>query len=120
MLKIFAKYAWVGILNTIIHWGVFCLFVYCYSFTQATSNFLGFIVAVTFSFFMNAKFTFNSTVTTERYVLYVSFMGFLSIVVGAYSDSFNISPIFTLVSFSMISLCCGFVYSKFIVFRNSK
>ncbi|ECJ9929635.1 bactoprenol-linked glucose translocase [Salmonella enterica] len=29
-------------------------------------------------------------------------------------------PIFTLIVFSAISLICGFLYSRFIVFRNEK
>lgn len=120
MIRIFIKYFSVGVLNTIIHWAVFGLLIYYFSFSQANANLIGFIVAVTFSFFANAKFTFKATVTTLRYTLYVGFMGFLSYLTGATSDGLNFSPIFTLIIFSIISLICGFFYSKNVVFRGDK
>ncbi|MDU1734609.1 MAG: GtrA family protein, partial [Citrobacter sp.] len=80
----------------------------------------GFVVAVSFSFYANAKFTFNSTTTTLRYMLYVGFMGTLSAAVGWAADMCRLPPLVTLVTFSAISLVCGFIYSKFIVFRDAK
>lgn len=76
------------------------------------------MIAVSFSFFANAKFTFNKSTTAMRYMLYVGFMGTLSAVVGWAADISNIAPIITLIAFSAISLVCGFVYSKYIVFRG--
>ncbi|EOT1610657.1 bactoprenol glucosyl transferase, partial [Escherichia coli] len=87
---------------------------------QALANFAGFVVAVSFSFFANAKFTFKASTTTMRYMLYVGFMGALSATVGWAADRCSLPPIVTLVTFSAISLVCGFVYSKFIVFRDAK
>lgn len=55
-----------------------------------------------------------------RYMLYVGFMGSLSAAVGWAADKSGLAPIFTLILFSVISLVCGFVYSKFIVFRDAK
>jgi len=73
-----------------------------------------------FSFFANAKFTFNSSTTTIRYVMYIGFMGALSATVGWTADKCALPPLVTLVTFSAISLVCGFIYSKLIVFRNAK
>ncbi|EPD1612861.1 TPA: GtrA family protein, partial [Escherichia coli] len=87
---------------------------------QALANFAGFVVAVSFSFFANARFTFKASTTTMRYMLYVGFMGTLSATVGWAADRCSLPPIVTLVTFSAISLVCGFVYSKFIVFRDAK
>lgn len=117
MLKVFAKYISVGILNTIIHWVVFSLLIYYFNSNQAFANLLGFIIAVTFSFFANAIFTFKATATTGRYILFVGFMGMVSFLIGAASDSLRVNPFFTLLTFSTISLICGFLYSKYIVFR---
>ncbi len=120
MLNLFAKYTSIGIINTLIHWVVFAICIYGFNSDQALANFSGFVIAVSFSFYANAKFTFKSTTTTVRYILYVGFMGALSLSIGWIADKSNIAPIITLISFSAISLVCGFVYSKFIVFRESK
>ena len=120
MLKVFAKYFSVGVLNTILHWAVFGFLVYYLKYNQAPANLFGFLVAVTFSFFVNAKFTFKATITTGRYILFVTFMGLLSFLTGAASDCLGVNPVFTLIIFSALSLICGFLYSKYIVFRNVK
>lgn len=120
MLKLFAKYTSIGVINTAIHWIVFAVFIYGLHTGQAMGNLAGFIVAVSFSFFANARFTFKSSATSIRYILYVVFMGSLSAVVGWLADKAGTAPIITLIAFSAISLVCGFVYSKFIVFRDAK
>lgn len=86
MLKLFAKYTSIGVLNTLIHWVVFGVCIYAAHTNQALANFAGFVVAVSFSFFANAKFTFKASTTTMRYLLYVGFMGTLSVVVGWAAD----------------------------------
>ncbi|HGC3514883.1 TPA: bactoprenol glucosyl transferase, partial [Escherichia coli] len=101
-------------------WVVFGVCIYAAHTNQALANFAGFVVAVSFSFFANAKFTFKASTTTMRYMLYVGFMGALSATVGWTADRCSLPPIVTLVTFSAISLVCGFVYSKFIVFRDAK
>lgn len=119
MITLFSRYFSVGILNTLIHWSIFSL---CYMLDQpqSISNFLAFLVAVTFSFVVNAKWTFKSKATLTRYALYLGFMGVLSLLVGYAADRVALNPIITLCSFSIISLLCGFVYSNFIVFRGKK
>ncbi len=120
MLKLFAKYTSIGIINTVIHWVVFAICIYVLHTNQALANFAGFVIAVSFSFYANAKFTFNASTTTTRYMLYVGFMGTLSATVGLAADMCGLPPLLTLVAFSAISLVCGFIYSKFIVFRDAK
>jgi len=120
MLKLFAKYASIGVINTLIHWVVFAVCIYLLHSSQALANFSGFVVAVSFSFFANARFTFESHTTAARYMLYVGFMGTLSAAVGWVADKCGLPPVVTLVVFSAISLVCGFIYSKFIVFRDAK
>ena len=120
MLKLFAKYTSIGVINTLIHWVVFAICIYMFHSSQALANFAGFVVAVSFSFFANARFTFEAKTTTLRYMLYVGFMGTLSAAIGWAADKCGMAPIVTLFAFSTISLVCGFIYSKFIVFRDAK
>lgn len=120
MFRLFAKYTSIGILNTLIHWVMFAVCIYGLHTNQALANFAGFVIAVSFSFYANAKFTFKSSTTTMRYMLYVGFMGSLSAAVGWCADKSGLAPIITLILFSVISLICGFFYSKFIVFREAK
>lgn len=119
MLKLFARYSSVGVMNTLIHWLVFA-FLYSQHADQTLSNFAAFCVAVTFSFFVNARWTFNTKVTTIHYVLYVCFMGSVAAGVGWLADHTHIAPLATLIAFSVISLISGFIYSNFIVFRVKK
>ena len=92
MLKLFAKYTSIGVINTIIHWVVFAVCIYAFHSGQALGNFAGFVVAVSFSFFANARFTFKSSTTTMRYLLYVGFMGSLSAAVGWAADKSGMAP----------------------------
>ncbi|HDG5313194.1 MULTISPECIES: GtrA family protein [Pantoea] len=117
--KLFLRYAAVGVFNTLIHWITFAI---CLErgLPQSLSNFVAFCVAVTFSFFANAKWTFNAEATTIRYMMYVFFMGLIAVMIGSYADRMHTPPVATLVVFSAVSLACGFLYSKFIVFRERK
>ncbi|OAT31350.1 bactoprenol-linked glucose translocase [Buttiauxella brennerae ATCC 51605] len=47
-------------------------------------------------------------------------MGVLSATTGWFADACGLPALFTLIGFSVISLICGFFYSKFIVFRSEK
>lgn len=119
MYKLFARYASVGLINTAIHWIVFGIMIH-EGINQSLSNFCAFCVAVTFSFFANARWTFDSETTALRYMLYVLFMGSVASLVGWVADKCQAPPVITLVVFSLISLVCGFVYSKYIVFKEVK
>ncbi|HFT7324570.1 GtrA family protein [Proteus mirabilis] len=118
MLQLFARYFSVGIINTLLHWVVFGIFVYLVTTTQATANLIAFIIAVTFSFFANAKFTFKKKATGGRYIAFTVFMGILSYLTGFIADKLDAMPIITLVAFSAISLVLGFFYSKLFVFKG--
>ncbi len=117
--SLLSRYASVGILNTLIHWVVFsALFVS--GITQSFANFAAFCIAVTFSFFVNARWTFNAKATTRRYLLYIAFMGSIAFLTGRLADVFTIAPAVTVVAFSSLSLLCGFIYSCLFVFRGPK
>ncbi|XUA17422.1 GtrA family protein [Citrobacter sp. OP27] len=120
MLKLFSRYLSVGVVNTAIHWVCFMLLLNGLGTSQAFANFAAFCVAVTFSFFANARWTFDSEATTIRYLAFVAFMGAMAAGTGYIADKMHIAPLITLIAFSAISLVLGFIYSKFIVFRDPK
>ncbi|WP_395303164.1 GtrA family protein [Pectobacterium polonicum] len=91
---------------------------YVISLNQASSNLISFSTAVTFSFFANAKFTFKARPTTKKYIVFVIFTGMISFICGSISDYYNINPLVTLIEFSGISLVLGFLFSKYVVFRD--
>lgn len=114
----FIKYFIIGILNTAIHWLVFFILHLQGQLSQSFSNLYAFAVAVTFSFFCNARFTFRDRPTLKRYLLFTSFMGAISWLTGDVGDRLALPPLATVVVFSLISLIMGFFYSKYIVFRS--
>ncbi len=113
----FLKYASIGMLNTLIHWSIFFSFLKLFEFSQMYSNALAFIGAVSVSFILNAKITFKKELSIYKYVIFTTFMFILAILVGYGADFFVLSPIYTQIIFSLISLILGFCYSKFFVFK---
>lgn len=113
----FLKYFSIGMINTALHWLVFGICLMLLQFNQSLANLVAFLIAVTFSFFMNAKFTFNKKATGLRYLLFTVFMGILSYTTGLIADNLQLHPVITLISFSAMSLFLGYAYSKWIVFK---
>lgn len=113
----FSKYFTTGVANTLLHWFVFAIIYYATK-DQSISNLIGFTCAVTFSFIINAKYTFNSEINIKKYLLYLSFMGFMSYLFGWVGMKLQLHALITLVLFSLSSLLIGFLYSKYIVFKE--
>ncbi len=115
----FMRYALVGLLNTGIHWGTFAATL---PFTehQGTSNAISFCIAATFSYFCNAKFTFQAKPTGSRYFLFLAVMGLISYGTGYFAQQANLHPLVTLTLFTGISFVLGFLFSRFIVFTTEK
>ncbi len=120
MNSTFIKYVLVGMINTLIHWSILGACVYLLHMSQAISNFLGFAVAVTFSFFINAKWTFDSETSIVRYCAFVGFMGLLAYTFGWVADYLALPPLVTAVAFSAFSLVVGYLYSKLVVFSKKE
>lgn len=114
----FLRYAAIGLLNTTAHWSVFFTLHLLFLLHQSIANFIGFLFAVTLSFFLNAKYTFESKATSLRYILYTSFLGFLAFIFGAIADIYHINGILTVVAFSSCSLISGFLFAKYLVFKK--
>ncbi|AZF14627.1 MULTISPECIES: GtrA family protein [unclassified Pseudomonas] len=116
--KGFTCYTLIGIANTVIHWQLFFMFRVAFEWSQALSNFLAFCVAASFSFYVNAFFTFDMPASFGRYLLFMTCMGGLSLGVGWLADRWYVPGLVTVVVFSLISLVCGFLLSKWVVFRE--
>ncbi len=119
LLPHFSKYTLIGVLNTATHWFVFYIFLAFIS-SQAIANFTGFVVAVTLSFVLNAKYNFSSQMTWFKYLIYFAFFGGMALTFGYFADQLSLPPILTLITFSATSLIIGFLYSHFIVFRSKQ
>jgi len=115
----FLRFALVGAVNTGIHWSIFGASVYL-GLSQALSNLIAFLCAVTFSFFANSAFTFKASPTAKRYIAFTLFMGGMAVSFGYTADILHVNPVITLISFSGLSLIAGFIYSKYFVFKEYK
>lgn len=118
MIKVFIKYVVVGGFNTLLHWATFALVYNLIVRNQMISNFVAFCIAVTFSFYVNARWTFKAEHTSMRYFMFVGFMGLVALCFGLLADELKLNPYITLIGFSGTSLLIGFLYSNFIVFRK--
>ncbi|HIT96194.1 MAG TPA: GtrA family protein [Candidatus Aphodousia faecavium] len=116
-LKQFLTYATIGVVNTGIHWGAFGCFYNFLDCSQSISNLLGFLIAVTFSYVMNAKFTFKKEQNLAGYLRMVVVMASISWGIGWCADQSSWHPMVTLVLSSATSLVLGFILSKLLVFR---
>lgn len=116
-MEIFRKYFNVGILNTLIHWIIFYI-AYMLTNIQSISNFIGFFVAVSFSYVFNSLYTFKQKISPKKYIIFLLCMSVFSFSLGYISDITKIQPILTLIIFSSLSLVVGFIFSKYIVFKE--
>jgi len=116
MILHFLSYFKVGILNTLVHWSIFFVFFH-FTQSQSISNVIAFLIAMSISFVLNAKYTFKKKMTVKAYLLFAIFMAILSYGSGYIGDMFKLNPFITLIGFSGLSLVIGFVYSKFVVFK---
>lgn len=117
MKKQFSLYTFIGIFNTGVHWIIFAA-LFAQGVSQAWSNLAGFLAASLFSYVVNSKYTFQTEINLKRYLLFMFGMALISLAVGWMGDFFAWHPLITLISFSLISLILGFLWSKFVVFRD--
>jgi|SRR5690625_1290446 len=118
LFHLFRKYVSIGVLNTGLHWAVFFILVWLIELNTAWANLFAFFVAVTFSFFANAAYTFQAQATKKKYFLFTAFMALLSFALGWLSDALHLHPFMALISFSLLSLVLGFLYSRYIIFKD--
>jgi putative flippase GtrA len=113
-----SSYTVIGVANTLIHWQIFFLLSVAAGFTQAVSNLVAFCVAASFSFYMNALYTFDTKASVGGYLLFLLTMGTLSLGIGHVGDVWRLHGLLTVALFSASSLVLGFLFSKYVVFRE--
>jgi putative flippase GtrA len=113
-----SSYTVIGVANTLIHWQIFFLLSVAAGWRQAVSNLAAFCVAASFSFYMNALYTFDSKLSVGGYLLFMAAMGALSYGVGYLGDVWRLHGLLTVALFSALSLVLGFLFSKYVVFRE--
>lgn len=113
----FLRYGLVGFANTALHGIVFALLV-TGGIEQSYSNFSAFLAAVTFSFFVNAHFTFKKQPTLSKFLKMSSMMAVLSYVGGWLGDLFELHYLVTFILWCLFSFIAGFVFSKWVVFNQ--
>ncbi|OPA93424.1 sugar translocase [Pseudomonas fluorescens] len=118
--KGFSSYTVIGVANTVIHWQLFFVFRTAFELSQAVSSLLAFCIAASFSFYANALYTFAAPTTVPRYVLFLLCMGSLSVSVGWLADRWHLPGIVTVMVFPLVSLVCGFLLSRWVVFREPR
>jgi len=111
----FIRYSSIGVANTLIHWITFMSIYYTTNAKQILCNIVAFLAAVSFSFYANSRWTFNSPKRLPNYIIYVISMGLLAGGTGKLSDIANLPPLATLLIFSSTSLTIGFIVSKLIL-----
>jgi len=114
----FIKYILIGFFNTVLHIGIFFTMYLFFNLSQSISNFFAFLIAVTFSYFINLKYNFKSKYNVKKYLHFVLLMGLISFVIGFISDQNQINPFATMIIFTLISLTLGFFLSKYFIFKG--
>ncbi|CAI3958025.1 Putative flippase GtrA (transmembrane translocase of bactoprenol-linked glucose) (GtrA) (PDB:5MLZ) (PUBMED:24710389) [Commensalibacter communis] len=118
--RLFMRYFAVGLINTSVHWAVFFLIFYRFHNLQMIANFIAFCCSTSCNIFLNARWTFNSSVTMAKYISFFIFIGSLSLLTGYIADHFHIPSLITLIVFSGTCLIGGFLFSKYVVFKDTK
>lgn len=120
-MKYFLLYCLVGILNTIIGFGVIFLLTF-YEVMPELANFLGYCIGIICSFFLNSFFTFKQKSTPTKMLYFIIAMGI----------SYTINLIVLIIAHRIIGLdvylsqilsgisytLTGFILSKFYVWKT--
>jgi putative flippase GtrA len=114
----FFRYACIGVINTAIHACVFAVLLEAASLGQAPANLLGFLAAVSFSYYANARWTFRAPVSLNRYLLFTAFMAALAFASGQLGQWLRWPAPLTFCLFSGVSLSLGFVFARQVAFKE--
>lgn len=110
-------YSIIGVINTVVHLCVFVAVVRI-GHTQAFSNLCAFLVAVTVSYVLNARFTFKTRPKISQYCRMVVSMAVISWLFGYVGDTYKLEPVLTFVIYCIINPILGFIISKYFIFTK--
>ena len=120
MLLQFLKYNLVGIINTLIGFSIILGLMYI-GFSATVSNVIGYTIGAVFSYVLNRKYTFKSSINQQKTM--IRFFMVLSI---AYVLNFmtlqwlltNINPYIAQVGAAIVYTVSSFVMAKYFVFKE--
>jgi putative flippase GtrA len=116
--KRFAAQTAIGLAGTLIHWQIFFVLTSAVQLDQSASNFAAFCIAASFSFYMNALYTFETGTSLLAYLMFMSVMGVLSYGVGVFADSRHLQGLTTVSAFSLMNLLLGYCFLRFVLYRG--
>ncbi|AMQ86815.1 GtrA family protein [Pseudomonas sp. 22105] len=108
----------IGLAATLVHWQIFFVLSSAVQLDQSASNFAAFCIAASFSFYMNALYTFETRTSVVAYLMFMSVMGVLSYGVGVFADSRNLPGLVTVSGFSLMNLLLGYCFFRFVLCRE--
>lgn len=115
--KGFSAQAAIGAASTLVHWQIFFVLTSATQLDQAASSFAAFCISASFSFYMNALYTFETGTSVLVYLGFIGVMGILSYGVGAVADARNLPGLATVLVFSLLNLLLGYCVFRFVLFR---
>lgn len=125
----FMKFGLTGVANTAIDFVVYLFltrFTPFFSIHIIEAKAISFLAAATFSYFANRRWTFNKTGShnAKEVVLFYSTVGsgiFINVGVQYFVvEILHISDIFGILAAAAFTAVWGFLFSKFIVFKDIK
>lgn len=119
ILQPFVRYACVGGANTLIHALVFFSLVHGANAGQGSANVAGFLMAVTFSYLANARWTFRARMSLPRYLLFTAAMAMIAYGTGQLGQGLAWPPLLTFCLFSALSLALGYALARGVVFKGA-
>ncbi|MBV4456871.1 GtrA family protein [Pseudomonas sp. COR58] len=110
----------IGVVATLIHWQVFFVLLSAVQLSQAQGNVAAYGVAASFSFYMNALYTFELNTSLTAYLLFIAAMGGVSYGVGLVADERHLPGLVTVLAFTLLNLLLGYGFFRFVLFRRSE
>ena len=120
----FFKFCWVGVTNLLLYLAVYLLVTRLLSWHYTLASIIGFVVAVTWSFFINRKWTFkhNSGDKKKQYLTFfiisIIGMGINLALLSFFIEVFKIYDIIAQLICSVIVAFINFGLNRFWTFRN--
>lgn len=116
-MKGFSATGVIGVVDALIHWQIFFVLYTAVGLDQAASNFAAFCVAASFSFYVNALYTFERETSVFAYLMFIVVMGALSFGVGVIADARHLPGLVTVAVFSLMNILLGYCFFRFVLFR---
>jgi putative flippase GtrA len=119
----FIKFCLIGVINTLINYSVFILFLLFLNINYIVAGIIGFITAALFAFFLNRRWSFRNTENNSRgFTIYLLLqiccfiihllVQYISINVFQVSQVYSPFPAIFITLFVNYNVCRNYVFSK--------